>query len=86
MRASGFEPTNVISRYKYQDGIGYYESTKDASTNFFMDRVNKGVYVFEYDLRATVSGEFSNGVCTLQCQYAPEFSTHSEGKRLSIQD
>ena len=86
MRASGFEPTNVISIYKYQDGLGYYESTKDASTNFFMDRLNKGVYVFEYDLRATVSGEFSNGVCTLQCQYAPEFSTHSEGKRLSIQD
>ena len=86
MRASGFEPINVISRYKYQDGLGYYESTKDASTNFFMDRVKKGVYVFEYNLRATVSGEFSNGVCTLQCQYAPEFSTHSKGKRLSIQD
>ena len=86
MRASGFEPINIISRYKYQDGLGYYESTKDASTNFFMDRVNKGVYVFEYDLRATVSGEFSNGICTLQCQYAPEFSTHSKGKRLSIKN
>ena len=86
MRASGFEPINVISRYKYQDGLGYYESTKDASTNFFMDRVNKGVYIFEYDLKATVSGDFSNGICTLQCQYAPEFSTHSKGKRLSIKN
>ncbi len=86
MRASGFEPINVISRYKYQDGLGYYESTKDASTNFFMDRVDKGVYVFEFDLRATVSGEFTNGICTLQCQYAPEFSTHSKGKRLSIKN
>lgn len=86
MRASGFEPINVISRYKYQDGLGYYESTKDASTNFFMDQVNKGVYVFEYDLRATVSGEFSNGICTIQCQYAPEFNTHSKGKNLSIKN
>ena len=35
MRASCMEPTNVISEYKYQDGLGYYETTKDVSTNFF---------------------------------------------------
>jgi len=86
MRTSGFEPITAISRYKYQNGLGYYESTKDASTNFFMEKLNKGVFVFEYDLRATVSGEFSNGICTLQCQYAPEFSTHSRGKKLSIKN
>lgn len=86
MRASGFKPINVISKYKYQDGLGYYESTKDASTNFFMDQVNKGVYAFEYDLRATVSGDFSNGVCTMQCLYASEFSSHSKGKRLKIKN
>lgn len=84
MRASGFDPINVISSYKYQDGLGYYESTKDASTNFFMDHLSKGVYVFEYDLRATISGKFSNGICTLQCQYAPEFTTHSKGKQVII--
>ncbi|MBL4708632.1 MAG: hypothetical protein JKY48_09370 [Flavobacteriales bacterium] len=86
MRASGFEPINVLSSYKYQDGLGYYESTKDASTNFFMDRLNKGTYVFEYDLRATVSGSYSNGISSLQCQYAPEFNTHSKGKNIKIQD
>ncbi|MGB0930481.1 MAG: alpha-2-macroglobulin family protein, partial [Chitinophagales bacterium] len=48
MRASGFEPMNVISTYKYQDGLGYYESTKDAATNFFMAWLPKGTYVFEY--------------------------------------
>ena len=31
MRAAGFEPINVLSQYKYQDGLGYYESTKDAA-------------------------------------------------------
>ena len=51
MRASGLEPINVLSQYKWQDGLGYYESTKDASTNFFFDYLPKGVYVFEYDLR-----------------------------------
>src|SRR5699024_8348909 len=72
MRASGFEPTNVISRYKYQEGLAYYESTRDAATNFFMDNMPKGTYVFEYDLRANNAGDFSNGITTLQNMYAPE--------------
>ncbi len=84
MRASGFEPINVISGYKYQDGIGYYESTRDASSNFYMDRLNKGVYVFEYAVRANLEGQFSNGISTIQCQYAPEFSSHSAGQEIKI--
>lgn len=84
MRAAGFEPINVISRYKWQDGLGYYESTKDASTNFFFDYLPKGVYVFEYDLRVNNAGEFSNGITTIQSMYAPEFSSHSEGVRVEV--
>jgi uncharacterized protein YfaS (alpha-2-macroglobulin family) len=86
MRASGLEPINVISKYKWQDGLGYYESTKDASTNFFFDYLPKGVYVFEYDLRVNNQGNFSNGITTIQSMYAPEFSSHSEGVRISIGD
>ncbi len=84
MRASGLEPINVISQYKWQDGLGYYESTKDASTNFFFDYLPKGVYVFEYDLRVNNKGDFSNGITTIQSMYAPEFSSHSEGIRVTI--
>jgi len=84
MRASGFEPINVISEYKYQDSLGYYESTKDAATNFFFSYLGKGVYVFEYDLRANNAGDFSNGITTIQCMYAPEFTSHSEGVRVVI--
>ncbi|PZR25701.1 MAG: alpha-2-macroglobulin [Citrobacter freundii] len=85
MRASAFEPVNVLSSYKWQDGLGYYESTRDASTNFFFDRLRKGTYVFEYTLFVTHSGNFSNGVTTIQCMYAPEFSAHSEGVRVSVE-
>ncbi len=85
MRASGFEPVNVLSQYKWQDGLGYYESTKDASTNFFIDFLPKGVYVFEYDLRVNNKGDFSNGITTIQSMYAPEFSSHSEGVRVVIE-
>jgi len=84
MRAAGFEPLNVLSRYKWQDGLGYYESTKDASTDFFFDYLPKGVYVFEYDLRVNNAGVFSNGITTIQSMYAPEFSSHSEGVRVAV--
>jgi uncharacterized protein YfaS (alpha-2-macroglobulin family) len=84
MRAAGFEPINVLSQYKWQDGLGYYESTKDASTNFFFDYLPKGVFVFEYDLRVNNKGDFSNGISTIQSMYAPEFSSHSEGVRVKV--
>ena len=84
MRAAGFEPISVLSSYKWQDGLGYYESTKDASTNFFFDYLPKGVYVFEYDLLVNNAGDFSNGITTIQSMYAPEFSSHSEGIRVHI--
>ena len=82
MRASALEPVNVLSGYKWQGGLGYYESTKDASTNFFFNYLPKGSYVFEYPLFVTHSGNFSNGVTTIQCMYAPEFNAHSEGVRI----
>lgn len=85
MRAAGFEPVNVISHYKYQGGIGYYESTKDASTDFFIDFLRKGIYVFEYDMRANLKGQFANGITTIQCMYAPEFTSHSEGVRVRVE-
>ncbi|MCK0108757.1 MG2 domain-containing protein [Flavobacteriaceae bacterium S0825] len=84
MRASGLEPINVLSQYKWQDGLGYYQSTKDASTNFFFDYLPKGVYVFEYDLRVNNAGNMSNGITTIQSMYAPEFSSHSEGVRVNV--
>ncbi|MFQ5335272.1 MAG: alpha-2-macroglobulin, partial [Flavobacteriales bacterium] len=84
MRAAGFEPINILSSYKYQDGLGYYESTKDASTNFFIEYLPKGTYVFEYPLRVTHKGDFSNGISSVQCMYAPEFASHSEGIRVHV--
>jgi uncharacterized protein YfaS (alpha-2-macroglobulin family) len=85
MRASGLEPLNVLSGYKYQDGLGYYESTRDAATHFFFDHLRKGTYVFEYPLRVTHKGDFSNGITSIQSMYAPEFASHSEGVRVKVE-
>ncbi len=84
-RASTFEPLNVISQYKYQDGLGYYQSTKDNATYFFIDYLRKGTYVFEYPLVVTHKGVFSNGITSMESMYAPEFKSHSEGVRVEVQ-
>ncbi|MBK8614119.1 MAG: hypothetical protein IPN85_11710 [Flavobacteriales bacterium] len=84
LRAAGLEPTEALSGYQYQGGLGYYQSIRDASMNFFFDRIAPGTYVFEYTLRVTHSGDFSNGITTAQCMYAPEFSSHSEGVRVKV--
>ena len=85
MRGACMEPVNVLSQYKWQGGLGYYESTKDASTNFFFSWIPKGTYVFEYPLFVTHTGTFSNGVTTIQCMYAPEFTSHSEGVNVKVE-
>ena len=85
MRAACMEPTNVISEYKWQGGLGYYQSTADASTNFFFGSLPRGSFIFEYDLFVTTVGNFSNGITTIQCMYAPEFTSHSEGIRVTVE-
>ncbi len=77
LRAAAFEPTETLSRYCWQDGLGYYQSFRDASVNFFFDWLRKGSYVFEYTLFVTQTGTFSSGYSSIQCMYAPEFSAHS---------
>lgn len=83
-RGSGTEPVNVLSRYKYQDGLGYYESTRDTASHFFIDYLPKGVYVFEYSTRVQHRGQYQTGVAEIQCMYAPEFNSHSESLALVV--
>ncbi|HPG74403.1 MAG TPA: hypothetical protein PLM49_08955, partial [Bacteroidales bacterium] len=84
MRAACFEPESTMSGYRYQGGLGYYQSVRDVSVNFFMSYLNKGTYVFEYPLIVSQKGEFSNGITTMQCMYAPEFASHSQGIRVKV--
>jgi uncharacterized protein YfaS (alpha-2-macroglobulin family) len=84
-RASGLEPRDVISGHRWQGGMSYYQSTRDASTNFFLDRLRPGKWVFEYELTAFQSGDFSAGPAEVQCMYAPEFNAHSDGFRVRVE-
>jgi len=84
-RGSGLEPVNVISRYKYQDGLAYYESTRDTASHFFIDYLPKGVYVFEYSTRVVHRGSYQSGIAEIQCMYAPEFNSHSESWMIKVE-
>jgi len=83
-RGSGTEPVNVLSGYRYQDGMGYYESTRDTASHFFIDRLRAGTYVFEYSMRIQLRGEYESGLATVECMYAPEFNSHSESVKLVV--
>jgi uncharacterized protein YfaS (alpha-2-macroglobulin family) len=84
-RGSGTEPVNVLSGYRFQDGLGYYESTRDTASHFFVDYLPKGTYVFEYPVRVQHRGEYPTGIASIQCMYAPEFNSHSGSIPLKVE-
>ena len=83
-RAAGMEPDTTVSRYKWDQGIGWYEEVRDSGTNFFFEQLPVGQYTFKYRLRANLSGHFRVGPATIQSMYAPEFSAYSAGHLLHI--
>ena len=84
-RGSGVEPVNVLSGYRYQDGLAYYEETRDVASHFFIDYLPKGTYVFEYPVRVQLRGRYTSGVSEIQCMYAPEFNSHSGSVMLVVE-
>lgn len=84
-RPACMEPLSQLSGYRVSGGIGFYEEIKDASTNFFFDRLKKGTYVLEVNYRVSRSGEYEAGLATLQCAYAPEYSAHSSSMKITVE-
>ncbi len=84
VRASCMEPLQTISGYHFQDGAGYYFTMTDAAVHYYFPHLNKGVYVFTYPVYITHTGDYTGGLSTIECLYAPVFRAHSEGIRLNI--
>ena len=84
LRAACLEPTDQMSRYRYSDGMSYYQSNSDTFMGFYFDNVTKGRHQVSYSMYVTKEGDFSNGYALIQCMYAPEFSAYSEGMRISV--
>ncbi|MDD4968880.1 MAG: alpha-2-macroglobulin family protein [Paludibacter sp.] len=84
LRAACFEPVNQLSESKWKEGVCYYQTIKDATTQFFFSYLPKGTYVFEYEVWVNSTGNYTSGIASLQCQYAPEFVSHTGGERIEI--
>ena len=84
MRAASLEPVNQISGMGWQNGIRYCQTTKDASTHFYFDILPRGTYVLEYAVYVNRAGSYANGISTVQCMYAPEFTSHTAGIRIIV--
>ncbi|NBW95660.1 MAG: hypothetical protein EBR28_02755, partial [Planctomycetia bacterium] len=76
-RPSLTEPVDVLSGWRWGDGVGWYAAVRDASMQLFFERLPRGTHVFEYSLRAAHRGSASSGFATIRSRYAPEFSAHS---------
>ena len=84
-RAAFMEPVDALSGYCWNRTLAFYRENKDASTSFFIEQLRKGTHVLEYEVYVTSSGQYTQGIPTVQSVYAPEFVGHGESARLRVE-
>ena len=83
-RAACFEPTEQLSGYKCRERICYYEEVKNTETRFYFDFLPKGTYVISYELDVDRPGEYTQGLSTIQCLYAPQIIARTPAQTIII--
>lgn len=81
-RAACLEPVNQKSGYQW--GIGCYVSPRDYATNFYFDRLSKGMHIVEMEYYVDRKGDYQSGTCTAECTYSPEFGGRTEAYELKV--
>lgn len=81
-RAACLEPVNQKSGYQW--GIGCYVSPRDHATNFYFDRLSKGMHIVEMEYYVDRKGDYQSGTCTAECTYSPEFGGRTETYELKV--
>ena len=82
-RPASFEPVNQLPGWVWSDGTGFYRENRDSETRLFIDYMRKGTYQLTVEMTASVAGEFTTGIATIQSQLTPSITAHSAGFRLS---
>ncbi|MEG2401392.1 MAG: alpha-2-macroglobulin family protein [Muribaculaceae bacterium] len=83
-RCASIEPVNQLSGVEYQDGIMFYRELKNSATNLYIAHLPKGTHIISYDVTVTSQGQYSLGIATIQCQYAPQMVAHSSGTTITV--
>ena len=83
-RCAALEPTNTASGWNWNSGLSYYRSLTNTAQTLYIDRLEKGQYIVEYDFYVNNAGTYINAPTTIQCLYAPEFRALAPANRLTI--
>lgn len=83
-RCAAFEPVNTASGWRWGGGLRYYLAVTNTAATLYIDRIDKGSYVAEFDFYVNNSGSFTTPPLTIQCLYAPEFRALCPQPKLSI--
>lgn len=76
-RPAAFESKHPFSGMTWMNDLHAYRMVHDTENEYFFEHLPKGEYHFEDEMVVIRSGEFSGGISTVQCTFAPEFIAHS---------
>ena len=79
-RPACFEPVNQLSGYRW----GYYVSPRDETTNYYIDRLSKGIHKIETEYYIDRAGKYQSGSCVVQSAYSPEFRGIAKGEVITV--
>ena len=82
--AACMEPKEALSGYRHSDAIGYYQVMRDASAEFFIDKLRKGIVQIEYKVYIDRPGTYQTGIASVQSAYAPEFAGHTKSLSVTV--
>ncbi|MDO4929716.1 MAG: alpha-2-macroglobulin family protein [Bacteroidales bacterium] len=78
-RAANLEPRNALSGRLWTGGLSAYRVVRDASTEFFIERLRKGSYTLTEEYITDRAGTYQCGTSRVQSLYAPEFNAQTAG-------
>lgn len=83
-RAACFEPVDQLSGYRCRESICYYQEVKNAETRFYFDYLPKGTYVIAYELDIDRPGDYTQGLSSIQCLYAPQIIARTPAQTIVV--
>ncbi len=86
-RAATFEPVSTRAGYNmdWRDGIAYYTAPENTRNVFYIDRLEKGSYIIEYEVTVQKPGQFMVAPAVLQCLYAPAFRATTAAQSVTVE-
>ncbi len=78
-------PVNQLSGYRSSERVWYNCQQRAATTSLMIPFLPKGDFIFTYECFVERPGTYSNGIVTVQSQYAPVYVAHSAGSLLTVE-